>query len=60
MAVWLLLLGANRRAPAAELSHNLFVTLGILALAFCLVAGIFLTADCLSGRSGKARWGCCS
>ena len=32
----------------AELAQRLFLAFGILALGFCLLAGIFLTADCLS------------
>jgi hypothetical protein len=48
MVVWLLFFGSNHRASAAELNKTLFVALGILALGFCLLAGIFLTADCLS------------
>ena len=47
MLVWLLV-GGSRQASAAELSKTLFVAFGVIALGFCLLAGIFLTADCLS------------
>jgi hypothetical protein len=48
MAVWLMLFAVNRRVSVAELNKTLFVALGILAVGCCLLAGIFLTADCLS------------
>jgi hypothetical protein len=57
MLVWLLLLAANRRMPAAELSQLLFVSFGVLALGFCLLAGIFLTADCLSEEKREGTLG---
>ena len=57
MLVWLLLAAANRRMPAAELSQLLFVSFGVLALGFCLLAGIFLTADCLSEEKREGTLG---
>jgi len=57
MAVWLALFAANRRASPAELNKTLFVALGVLALAFCLLAGIFLTADCLSEEKREGTMG---
>src|SRR5215472_9765548 len=48
MLVWLVLVGGSRRTSAAELSQTLFIAFGVIALLFCLLAGIFLTADCLS------------
>ncbi len=48
MLVWLVLVIGSRRASAAELSQTLFIAFGVIALLFCLLAGIFLTADCLS------------
>src|SRR5664279_4708229 len=57
MLVWLLLVAANRRMPAAELSQFLFVSFGVLALGFCMLAGIFLTADCLSEEKREGTLG---
>ena len=57
MLVWLLLVAANRRMPAAELSQLLFVSFGVLALGFCLLAGIFLTANCLSEEKREGTLG---
>lgn len=57
LAVWLLLAAANRRASSAELSKTLFIALGVLALGFCLLAGIFLTADCLSEEKREGTLG---
>jgi hypothetical protein len=57
MAVWLVLLAVNRRASPAELNKTLFVALGVLALGFCLLAGIFLTADCVSEEKREGTLG---
>ena len=57
MVVWLLLVAANRNTPAAETSKTLFIALGVLALGFCLLAGIFLTADCLSEEKREGTLG---
>lgn len=57
MVVWLLLVAANRGVPAAELSQIFFVAFGVLALGFCLLAGIFLTADCLSEEKREGTLG---
>lgn len=54
---WLLLFAVNRRVSAAELSKTLFVALGVLALGFCLFAGVFLTADCLSEEKREGTLG---
>jgi hypothetical protein len=57
MGVWLLLFLANRGASAAEVNRTLFIALGVLALGFCLLAGIFLTADCLSEEKREGTLG---
>jgi ABC-type transport system involved in multi-copper enzyme maturation permease subunit len=54
---WLLLLVSDQRTAAAEVSQNLFISLGVLALGFALVAGIFLTADCLSEERREGTLG---
>jgi hypothetical protein len=57
MLVWLVLVGGSRRASAAELSQTLFIAFGVIALLFCLLAGIFLTADCLSQEKREGTLG---
>ena len=57
LALWLVLAAANRRASAAELSKTLFVAFGILGLGFSLLAGVFLTADCLSEEKREGTLG---
>ncbi len=57
LMVLLLLLTANRRASTAEMSKSIFIALGVLALGFCLLAGIFLTADCLSEEKREGTLG---
>lgn len=57
IVVWLVLVAANRGPSAAELSQTLFVAFGVLALGFCLLAGIFLTADCLSEEKREGTLG---
>lgn len=48
LLVWLILAEVFGRNPVTPLSQTLFLAFGVLALAFCLLAGVFLTADCLS------------
>ena len=47
--IWFALLAAgNHGIPPAEMGKDLFIAIGILALVFCLLSGLFLTSDCLS------------
>jgi ABC-type transport system involved in multi-copper enzyme maturation permease subunit len=55
--VWLLLLTGARNTAPAELAQRLFIAFGVLALGFCLLAGIFLTADCLSEEKREGTLG---
>src|SRR6266566_65623 len=48
LAIWFFLLIAGRNSGGVRKGMMLFIAIGVLALGFCLVAGIFLTADCLS------------
>ncbi len=57
LIVWFVILGANRRIPKNALGHDLFLASGIIGLLFCLVAGIFLTADCLSEEKREGTLG---
>src|SRR5206468_6705142 len=55
--VWLALLLSDALSSPAARSLHLFVAFGVLALAFCLLAGIFLTADCLSEEKREGTLG---
>src|SRR6185503_12194628 len=44
---WLILMFSQRWSVIAQKGHQIFQSLGILALAFSTLAGTFLTADCL-------------
>jgi len=47
IVIALILVAANRWSSPAELGHHIFVALGVLALGFSMLAGVFLTSDCL-------------
>src|SRR5881628_465284 len=58
LVVWLaLILGSQRTMPPAQLGHQLFLALSILAFGFSLLAGVFLTADCLSSEKREGTLG---
>ena len=57
IAIWITLLMSSRRGGTAELSRALFMAISIPALAFSLLAGCFLTADCLSGEKREGTLG---
>src|SRR5215831_2074206 len=57
LAVWVVLLLSDYRSSAGQRSFHLFMALSILALGFCLLAGIFLTADCLSEEKREGTLG---
>jgi ABC-type transport system involved in cytochrome c biogenesis permease component len=44
---FVLLLGAQRRMSTVQMGQMLFMATSVLGFAFSLVAGVFLTADCL-------------
>jgi len=44
---FVLLLGAQRRASTSQLGQMVFMATSVLGFAFSLLAGMFLTADCL-------------
>lgn len=54
--LWFLLL-VGSRSSIAEKGQIMFVAVGVLALAFGLLAGIFLTADCLSEERREGTLG---
>jgi ABC-type transport system involved in multi-copper enzyme maturation permease subunit len=57
MLVWLIIVAGNRHTSAAHLSQTLFIAFGVVALAFCLLAGVFLTSDCLSEEKREGTLG---
>src|ERR1041385_8310692 len=58
LVVWLVLItGSQHTMPPAQLGHQLFLALSILAFGFCLLAGVFLTADCLSSEKREGTLG---
>jgi ABC-type transport system involved in cytochrome c biogenesis permease component len=57
LGVWLMLLVAARPSSNAELGGVLFTAFGIMGLLFCLLAGVFLTADCLSEEKREGTMG---
>ena len=58
MSIWLLLaLSTPQSVPVPQLSRNLFIAIGLLAFGFCTLAGVFLTADCLSVEKREGTLG---
>ncbi len=57
LAIWLGLTLSSRKTAMPGLSKDLFVAFGVIALGFCLIAGIFLTADCLSEEKREGTLG---
>jgi len=56
LAIWFFLLIAGTGSGIRK-GMMLFIAIGVLALGFCLVAGIFLTADCLSEEKREGTLG---
>jgi hypothetical protein len=54
--IWLLLF-ATFQGSSADLGKTLFISISIIALAFCMLAGVFLTADCLSEEKREGTLG---
>src|SRR5579863_4072024 len=57
LGTWLILLWGSHLASPAMMGQHLLNGLGVLALGFCMVAGIFLTADCLSEEKREGTLG---
>jgi ABC-type transport system involved in multi-copper enzyme maturation permease subunit len=56
--LWLFLLVAGQRSVSSpQLGLQLFIATGVVALLFCLLAGLFLTADCLSEEKREGTLG---
>jgi ABC-type transport system involved in cytochrome c biogenesis permease component len=52
-----LFLRASYEGSIAALGHDLFFTLGVLVMGLCLLAGVFITADCLSVEKREGTLG---
>src|SRR5206468_6387920 len=58
LVIWFFLLVLGRSSvPLAERGQMLFTAIGVLALGFCMLAGVFLTADCLSEEKREGTLG---
>src|SRR5262245_39739857 len=57
LGIWFILAMSGQKTATVALSKNLFIASGVLALVFCLTAGIFLTADCLSEEKREGTLG---
>jgi ABC-type transport system involved in multi-copper enzyme maturation permease subunit len=57
IAIWITLLLSSQRGGPADLSRALFMAISIPGLAISLLAGCFLTADCLSGEKREGTLG---
>src|SRR6267154_6167731 len=56
LAIWFFLLIAGSNSGIRK-GMMLFIAIGVLALGFCLVAGLVLTADCLSEEKREGTLG---
>ena len=58
LTLWVLIaLSTPQWVPVSQLSKNLFIAIGLLAFGFCTLAGVFLTADCLSVEKREGTLG---
>ena len=57
LVIWIVLLMGTRRMTPAQLSQHILTMLGSLTLGFCMMAGVFLTADSVSGEKREGTIG---
>lgn len=57
LALWLLLSLVNSRAPVPQRASASFLAIGVATLAFAMLSGMFLTADCLSEERREGTLG---
>ena len=57
LVVWIVLLLGTRQMSPAQLSQYIVTMLGSLMLGFCMMAGVFLTADSVSGEKREGTIG---
>jgi ABC-type Na+ efflux pump permease subunit len=53
----LLIASARRSLPPGQLAQHVFNAVGVLGFAFCLLTGIFFTADCISEEKRERTLG---
>ena len=57
LGIWLFLLSVAQHTSRAEMGQLLLNALGVVALGFSMLAGVFLTADCLSEEKREGTLG---
>ncbi|MDB6019480.1 MAG: type transporter [Pedosphaera sp.] len=57
LVIWVVLLFYSRQASTLQMGQHLLNALGILALGFSMLAGVFLTSDCLSEEKREGTLG---
>jgi hypothetical protein len=57
LVLWFLLLANSHWMSSAQRGKMLFIAVGVMAFAFCLFSGVFLTADCLSYEKREGTLG---
>src|SRR5215204_2700353 len=57
MALWLFLLFGVRSVPSARFGHHILFWMGGLVLGFSVLAGVFLTSDCVSAEKREGTLG---
>src|SRR5690349_4841562 len=57
LAVGILLVGSGSSRSQAQVGQMVFTAVSVMAFAFCLVAGVFLTADCLCSERREGTLG---
>ena len=57
LGVFVLLFTATQNISPAQLGQHIFTALSILALGFSMLAGVFLTSDCLSSEKREGTLG---
>jgi ABC-type transport system involved in multi-copper enzyme maturation permease subunit len=57
LVLWIILLVGTRRMSPAQLSQHIITMMGSLTLGFCMMAGVFLTSDCVSGEKREGTIG---
>jgi len=57
LVMWIVLLVGTQRMTPAQLSQHIITMLGSLTLGFCMMAGVFLTADSVSGEKREGTIG---
>ena len=57
LALWVFVLMVSRSATITETAQAIFFTISIASLVFAMLAGVFLTADCLSEERREGTLG---